>query len=231
VPTDPLIPTAVEAVVFDAVGTLLVPEPGPAIVYAAVAARFGLRFEPDSIEGRFRRAFRREEESDRLAGWMTGESREVDRWRRIVQRTLPGLPDRGFEELFVHFAQPGAWRVPDDAATVLRTLASRRYRLGVASNFDSRLETVLAGHPALAPVRERVVVSSRLGLRKPHPGFFRAVAERMQSPVDRVILVGDDYVNDYVGATAAGMPAVLLDPAGRHLELAARITSLTDLLA
>ena len=48
---------------------------------------------------------------------------------------------------------------------------------------------------------------------------------------DEIALVGDDFENDYVGATTAGLVAVLLDPSDRYPEVANRIRSLGELTA
>ena len=74
---------SVRAVFFDAVGTVLVPDPPAPVVYAGVAARFGVRADAGDLRERFRAAFRAEEEADRRAGWSTSEAREEARWRAI----------------------------------------------------------------------------------------------------------------------------------------------------
>jgi putative hydrolase of the HAD superfamily len=45
-----------------------------------------------------------------------------------------------------------------------------------------------------------------------------------------VLFVGDDLGNDYEGATAAGLPALLLDPQGRYPHVPHRIASLAELV-
>lgn len=204
----------IRAVFFDAVGTLLFPTPGALLVYSHVARRLGLDLSHTALRERFVAAYRAEEEADRAAGWVTSEAREVARWRRIVTETLSGVryPDACFEELFEHFARPSAWTVNADAAAVLPALRDRGLILGLASNYDARLESVLAGHPELAPLRERVVISAAVGFRKPAAEFFREVVRAAGCDPREVLLVGDDLGNDYEGATAAGMEAVLLVP-------------------
>lgn len=223
-----MIPPGTKAVFFDAVGTVLLPNPGAVVVYTAVARRYGL--ETNSIRTRLIDAFRDEDQLDEQAGWITSEDRERDRWRTIVRRTLPGAPDDCFHELYQHFADPQAWRVPADAPLVFAKLSERGLRLGLASNYDSRLDTVLAGRPELSPLAEHVVVSSRIGVRKPGAGFFRQVVELAQCEPSEVLLVGDDSGNDYVGASAAGLRAILLDPEERHPNVAQRVTCLAELL-
>lgn len=219
----------VRAVFFDAVGTVLHPEPGAPAVYAAAAERFGLTADPAVILARFREAYLREEAADRAAGWLTSEGREVERWRAIVAESLPGSPAACFDDLYGHFAGPAAWRVPADAPPLFAALAARGLTLGLASNYDSRLEAVLAGRPELAPLAGRVVVSSRVGVRKPGAGFFAAVASAAGCRPDEILLVGDDLDNDFRGATAFGMRAVLLDPRGRYADVTPRIAALAEL--
>ena len=48
----------VRAIFFDAVGTLLFPDPPAAVVYSAIGREFGLDASPVEISHRFRAAFR-----------------------------------------------------------------------------------------------------------------------------------------------------------------------------
>jgi putative hydrolase of the HAD superfamily len=227
-----VIPANARAVFFDAVGTLLFPEPGAPEIYAAVAARHGLNLSGAEVRSRFLAAFRAEEDMDRLAGWVTSEAREVDRWRRIVSETLAGVagPEACFRELFDHFSRPGAWRVDPHARSVLATLHERGLVLGLGSNYDARLWSVLRGFPELAPLRDRVVVSAAVGFRKPAEEFFREVARVAGCERGEVVFVGDDFDNDYRGATAAGLIGVHLDPRDKHTRAKRRISDLLQLL-
>ncbi|HEY2784845.1 MAG TPA: HAD-IA family hydrolase [Fimbriiglobus sp.] len=207
-----MLPHTIRAVAFDAVGTVILPDPSAPFVYANAARRYGIATSPSDVLTRFCTAYQLEEGSDRAAGWVTSEARERNRWQRIVAATLPGSPPECFAKLFEHFARPEAWRVPVDAAGVFASLAARGLKLGLASNYDSRLRSVLAGLPLLRPLAARVIVSADLGWRKPAREFFAAVADAMGEPPERIAFVGDDRTNDYDAAAAAGMFAVLLDP-------------------
>ncbi len=99
----------------------------------------------------------------------------------------------------------------------------------MASNFDRRLRGVAAGLPALADV-QHFVISSEVGWRKPAPQFFAALTATVGVPAPRMLLVGDDWANDYLGAQAAGLRAVLFDPRGRASTDARRIGQLAELL-
>jgi putative hydrolase of the HAD superfamily len=219
-------------VFFDAVGTLLHPEPSAPAVYAAVGRRLGSRLDDVEITVRFRMAFRRQEEADYANDLRTSEEREFARWRAIVREVLDDVPDEEacFQELYAHFARPDAWRCVPEAAEVLETLAARGHVLGIASNFDSRLRGLVESFSALRPVRH-LVISSEIGWRKPAASFFVEMCRQAGSPAEQMLYVGDDPVNDYEGARAAGLRTVLLDPHGRAaISSPARINSLSDLL-
>jgi putative hydrolase of the HAD superfamily len=223
---------AVRAVFLDAVGTLLHTWPPAAWVYCMTGARYGSRLSLVAVTARFAAAFALQEEHDRAAGLRTDEAREVARWRAIVSAVLDDVsdPEACFRDLYEHFARPAAWRVEPAAAGVLEELAGRGLALGIASNFDHRLRGLAAGLPELRPVHH-LVISSEVGWRKPAAAFFDAVRDRAGVPPEQILFVGDDFANDYDGARAAGLRAVLLDPHGRCPEApSARIESLGELL-
>jgi putative hydrolase of the HAD superfamily len=225
-----LLPSSCRAVFFDAVGTLLHPEPPAGATYAAVGRRFGSRQSADAIAARFRMAFSRQEEHDRLAQYRTSEPRELARWCAIVAEVLDDVtdPESCFAELYRHFAGSQVWRVEPGAETVLRELASRGLVVGLASNFDHRLRGVVAGLPELCWV-PHLVISSEVGWRKPATPFFEATCQTARMPPEAVLFVGDDPVNDHDGAGAAGLASLLFDP-GRRMARPARIECLEELL-
>lgn len=228
-----LIPLGTRAVFFDAVGTLIHPDPPAPAVYAEAARRFGSRLDLAAVTTRFRAAFRRQEEIDRSGGLRTGEAREVARWRAIVAEVLDDVsdPESCFDFLYAHFARPSAWRTEPEAAAVLAELTRRGYRLGIASNFDERLRRVAEGLPGLAPV-QHLVISSEVGWRKPAPAFFHQLWAQSGLAPAEVLLVGDDPVNDYGGAHACGLHALLYDPDGTApVPAEARLSRWAELLA
>lgn len=214
-----MLPTHIKAVFFDAVGTLIHPTLGAPRVYAEYAGRLGVDVSEATVRERMTAAYLAEERADERAGWVTSERREAERWRRVVAASLPdvGDTDKCFGDLFAHFGRAEAWTVDPEAGRVFAGLADRGLVLGMRSNYDARLHSVVAGIPDLAAVRDRVVVSSLVGVRKPGLAFFDAVRETAGglAPAE-IAFVGDDLGNDYDGATAAGMFAVLIDERDRH---------------
>jgi putative hydrolase of the HAD superfamily len=213
-----MIPENVKAIFFDAVGTLIHPEPAAAAVYWEVGRRHGTRYDLDQIAKRFTAAFAKEEEIDRENGWRTSEEREYRRWQQIVGTVLDDVADPRacFLELYEHFSRPTAWRLEPEAPAIFRELNKRGYLLGMASNYDRRLRSVVAGLP-LGQL-QHLVISSEVGWRKPARGFYSAMCAAAGLPAAQVLYIGDDPDNDYQGAINAGLQAVLLDRALRHTE-------------
>jgi putative hydrolase of the HAD superfamily len=226
-----MLPPGIRAVVFDAVGTLIFPDPPAPRVYAEVGGRHDSRLSPEVIAQRFAAAFRREEDIDRAAGLRTSEARERERWQYIVAAVLDDVEDPAacFRELFEHFSRPEAWRCDPEATAVLRELARRGYALGLASNYDRRLQGVAEGMPELTPI-QRLVISSEVGWRKPSPAFFASLCQNLALSPGQVLFVGDDIANDYEGARAAGLRALLWDPHGRAPAAVERLGRWADLL-
>ena len=145
--------------------------------------------------------------------------------------TLRGVtnPEVCFNQLFDHFATPSSWQLADDFQKVIAALVERDILVGLGSNYDRRLWKVLDGFPELAPLRERTVISSVVGYRKPAVEFFQNVIEAAVCAPGEVLFVGDDLENDYLGAIAAGLEARLLDIHNRH-NSPRRILRLTELI-
>ncbi|MCE9604244.1 MAG: HAD family hydrolase [Planctomycetia bacterium] len=224
-------------VLFDAVGTLLRPEPAVAEAYAAAGARYGSRLSRTDIDAAFRRVFTAEKAADlRDNEGRTDEARERERWRAIVAGVFDDVPaerrDALFEELWNHFAAPSSWRLFDDVRPMLKRLIAAGRSVAIASNFDRRLTPIVATLLPEIPL-ERVFVSSLVGYRKPATGFFRASERKLVElgiTTKSCTLIGDDIDEDFHGAQAANWQAMLLDRDDRYPGLTPRIRSLDELL-
>jgi putative hydrolase of the HAD superfamily len=228
-------------VFFDAVGTLIHPEPPAPAVYETVGRRFGSRLDEATIRIRFSAAFRHQEDADyaeanRTGLFHTNEAREVARWRAIVREVLDDVTDneKCFQELYTHFARTDAWRCEPQTAEVLAELTARGHLLGIASNFDHRLRGLVENIPAFKPIRY-LVISSEVGWRKPAREFYAALCQQANSSPEQILYVGDDPINDCLGALGAGLQAVLFAPNQRifdaYASYQAKIKSLGELLS
>jgi len=105
------------------------------------------------------------------------------------------------------------------------------YRMGVISNADGRIEDVLR-RCGIADCFESITDSGRIGYEKPHPEIFRRATESLRAKPQESLYVGDVYSVDYLGATGAGMQALLMDIAGAYADKGVeRVESLEELQA
>ncbi|MGC2247464.1 MAG: HAD family hydrolase [Terriglobales bacterium] len=106
---------------------------------------------------------------------------------------------------------------------------AERYRIGVISNADGKIEDVLR-RCGIADCFLTITDSGLVGHEKPHPEIFRQALVSLNAAPDESLYVGDVYSVDYLGATRAGMQAVLMDVPGAYREKGvARVESLAEL--
>jgi putative hydrolase of the HAD superfamily len=95
----------------------------------------------------------------------------------------------------------------------LARLRETGFRLVVVSNADGTVEEGLT-RAGLRPHLHAVVDSHVVGFEKPDPRIFSHALGLFGSDPARTLHVGDMYAADVVGARAAGVHALLLDPHG-----------------
>jgi HAD superfamily hydrolase (TIGR01549 family) len=108
-------------------------------------------------------------------------------------------------------------RVLDGTDAMLDTLRRDGYRLAVISNADGRVRELFRT-AGLLDRFELVVDSHEIGIEKPDPRIFEYACSEMGTTPGRSLYIGDIYEIDVVGARAAGMPVVLVDPLDAHTD-------------
>jgi putative hydrolase of the HAD superfamily len=147
---------------------------------------------------------------DALVGAVPATLSLQDTVVRLVQSVTQalGLCDLMLvEKIAQRFLEESSDRLSTNVALLAHL--SRRYRLGVVSNFYGNLATV-CHEVGLTPFLTVVIDSACVGCLKPDPQiFFRALAELRADPA-QAIFVGDSLRRDMAGARAVGMPHVWL---------------------
>jgi HAD superfamily hydrolase (TIGR01509 family) len=104
-----------------------------------------------------------------------------------------------------------------------------KYQIGVISNADGKIEDVLR-RCDIASCFRTITDSGLAGFEKPHPEIFRQALKSMNATPEESLYVGDVYSVDYLGATGAGMEAILMDvPAAYKNKGVRRVESLEEL--
>jgi putative hydrolase of the HAD superfamily len=103
------------------------------------------------------------------------------------------------------------------------------FSIAVISNSDGRIEQVLS-RCGIATCFESVTDSGTVGVEKPRLEIFQAALTTMKVRAEESLYVGDLYSVDYVGASNAGMQAILFDVAGAYHDRGVpRVESLKQL--
>jgi HAD superfamily hydrolase (TIGR01509 family) len=164
-------------------------------------------------------------------------------WHAIERRTkkefdskmATGLADHSFWYLFyTHLLEElgiADDRLRDQLVTATRISANwgnlrpgtreslerirQRYRIGVISNADGKIEALLAAN-GIADCFETITDSGLVGHEKPHPAIFKAALAQMRVKPEQSLYLGDAYSVDYLGAANAGMRSMLMDIAGAY---------------
>lgn len=157
------------------------------------------------------------------------------RFLHIIKLSLPDMP-YGLMESTAGILYENYWRhykagsfVKEDVMQTLPQLM-KKFKLGVVSNFMvmDGIEEMLRQH-GIKDCFEFVVTSVAVGWRKPHPAIYKKALEYAYVVPEKVIFVGDDFINDYITPSELGMKAIYLDRYDRHVELSSKVKSFNEL--
>ena len=217
-----------QVVLFDAVGTVIKPEPDVVSAYQRLGNCYGSRLTTKELKSRISHARQKyfnvyptskeledvcqpgifDSAADNI---VSNDEIERQTWRQLVVEVFKEVPDSDqlFEELWEHFRLPRHWQLYDDAAACWDRLRSNGYLIGLASNFDSRLIQLCDSIPLLKTA-DFVFQSAGVGFRKPSPMFYQTIEnEILGSPMignstARFYMVGDDLENDCLAPARHG---------------------------
>ena len=199
---------------------------------AETLARHGLAADAASMAA-VEPSVRRELDRAPGLGPGTDASRGASYFNRMFERAGvplgPGL-QAARAELAEYHATHNLWeQVGDDVAPALERLRAAGRRLALVSNSNGTVRAKLE-RLGLARFFETIVDSREEGVEKPDPRIFRIALDRMGADPATTIHVGDLVYVDVVGARAAGLRPVLLDPHGLYAGADCdRVASLDDL--
>jgi putative hydrolase of the HAD superfamily len=217
------------AVLFDAAETLFTTRGTVGEIYGSVARKYGSQASPETIQEAFLRHFQG-------AGPLSQEEQKRW-WRDIVYQVFTDVGmvrefDRFFDEVYERFRSSQGWVLFPETLEVLEELKRLQLKLGVISNFDSRIYPVMESL-GIRRFFDAVILSSETGFCKPDPEIFAAAAAAIGFPPEKILLVGDNPDDDIEAGIRAGFDAILIDRRGRygsrkHLR---RISSLKEVVS
>jgi putative hydrolase of the HAD superfamily len=217
----------VKAVFFDAGGTLFCPYPSVGEIYAHAAKKYGVTYDPETLQREFEDAWARRAGLSSL-GPDTNHEKERAWWHSLVgevfthkrgqatkkTETVPFSEfDAFFSELHESFTDHKLWQIYPEVGPVLAQLRARGLKLGIVSNWDLRLPVVVK-NLKLWDSFDFVLGSSACGATKPARKIFEEALSLAGVLPHEAVHVGDTYDEDFVGAKEAGLHAVHLDREG-----------------
>ncbi len=186
-------------------------------IYSRIASQYGCEADAEQLQQNFARWFRLQPPMAFPAETSETKIFELEKewWRNLVRAVFAdcgAFPhfDEFFDDVFEQFRQCELWRVYDDVVPALTELKRRGLRLGVISNFDSRLVDLLRDC-GLDQFFDSVHISTRTGAAKPDPAIFEVALKHHGIEPNQACHVGDSLKEDVAGAEAAGLQAILID--------------------
>lgn len=234
----PTIGRDLDAVLFDAGGVIVVPD--PVTIGVALTGLGDAVAIPDLVRAHYvGMAAQARSTKDEASAWFDYLGAYVGAAGVVPERREEAMA--AFVRVFSH----RVWRFPlMETVSAMERLAERGTPLGVVSNAVGQIEGVLrnvsacqVGPGAGVPV-EVIVDSAVVGVEKPDPAVFTPALAAMEArgvAPDRIGYVGDSLRYDVAGARAAGLVPLLLDPHDLYDDAevgdgAHRIRSVHDLL-
>jgi len=202
-----------KVIFFDAVGTLFGVQGSVGQVYSQLAQQFGVTVDPEALDLAFLDSFGAagplafpgtapEDIPEREYGWWWAIAAETFQKVGVLNR-FPDFPTF-FSTLYDHFASADPWFVYPDTRKTLDHWSNQGTELGIVSNFDSRIHTVLSALE-LTDYFTSVTLSSEVGAAKPDNRVFEAALRKHDCAPEEAWHIGDSFQDDYQGARAAGL--------------------------
>jgi len=195
------------AVLFDAAETLFTTRGSVGEIYGSVARQYGSQASPGAIQAAFVRNFRG-------AGPLSIEDQKRW-WKDVVYRVFNEVGmfenfDQFFDHVYDKFRDSQGWVLFPETVEVLKELKSLGLKLGVISNFDSRIYSVMDSL-GIRQFFDAITLSSETGYSKPDPEIFEAAVAALGVPASTTLLVGDSPRDEFEAGLRAGLSAIVID--------------------
>ncbi len=208
-----------KVIFLDAVGTLFGVKGSVGEVYSQIAQEFDVEVTAEILQTKFLQSFKAAPPPifpD--ADLHDIPQQEFEWWRKITFNTfksagvLPQFSDFSafFSELYIHFGTAQPWFIYPDVVPSLTDWRQQGIELGILSNFDSRIFSVLESLE-LSSYFNSVTISTQAGAAKPDPQIFAVALEKHNCLPSDAWHIGDSVVEDYQGAKAAGLRGIWIN--------------------
>ncbi|HEV2583023.1 MAG TPA: HAD family hydrolase [Ktedonobacteraceae bacterium] len=165
-----------------------------------------------------------------LAGHLSLDAARVIRLQRLFEqhgeRIAPAMAVEISRESRRHYQ--AARRAVPGAIALVEALRSR-LKIGIVTNNLSEEQQEKLRHIQLAPLIDVLVISEEVGVTKPDPAIFHIALERLVCQACEVVMIGDSWSTDIIGAHQLGIRAIWLNRYGVDCPDPAMATEIASL--
>lgn len=206
-----------DTVIFDAAGTL-VGRDSPDFFeefFVVAAGELGTAVTLDRVKAALAKTMEEEPRFRSREGRMSTPEQTrryfLDLYARVLNAAgVEGDLMPGLQEYYDRFQDGRYLEVYGDVRPTLEALKARGVRLGVLSNWSEHLGLVLE-RLDLDRYFSFLVVSAEAGCEKPDEKIFRLAVDRAETPIERILYIGDYPEEDILPAERIGLDALLID--------------------
>ncbi len=200
-----------KAVLFDLDDTLADHQYSYRSSLAAVQAQYPV-LQADDLEQVYNHWLNRLH-SEVLAGRYALDEARIERFRQIFRHYGVVLSEAELDAVaqLQRISYQRSQRAIPGVIPLLEHLRGLKLGIGVVTNHLSAEQRDKLRDCALDSYVDVMVTSEDVGLPKPDPAMFRAVLAALDCGVEDVVMIGDSWQSDVLGATALGMRALWLN--------------------
>lgn len=226
-----------KVIFFDAVGTLFDVRGSVGEIYSQIAQKHGVEVDHKLLHQSFGKNFSQatplvvqDSEPDLI------KKQEYQWWYNLVKSTFLNLESLDkftdfecfFEELYNYFATRNPWFIYEETKSCLEKWQQQKVELGIISNFDTRIYSVLE----LLDINSyfsSITISSESKAAKPNPLIFEIALAKHNFFPSQAWHIGDSFTEDYQGASQVGITPFLLTRGKNMRQLKNELPNLNSL--
>ena len=134
--------------------------------------------------------------------------RRVWFWHLLKKHGIEGGKDRAQELEDLYWATMVEVIRPYGDVKLVLSLLADRFPLWIASNEHTDFSCQKLENLGLSSFFAGIITADAVGHEKPDRRFYESVIEQVGAPAERLLFIGDDPLNDILGAKRTGMKTV-----------------------
>lgn len=207
-------------ITFDVTDTLLMFKTNPSVEYSKVASEYGYKIDESNLTSSFRTSFGLM--SQKYPNFGSKAGIHWSKWWSLLvsdvfKQSHPEIDRNDIikiaDTLIKKYETSDCWmNFNENDHKLLNTIKSFRKTTGVISNFDERIEIILA-NMNLVEYFDFILSSYAVGFMKPDRQIFDAALAKCKEMVkpNEALHIGNTAKLDYVGARNAGWSCILIN--------------------